>query len=156
MTNARQDALRRKSAARLFAVQALYQMEVAGEGLDEVLAEFEDMRFGADYDIGQMAQGDPTVFRTLLESALTHQAKIDQATDKALVARWPINKIDPVLRALFRAGGGELLSDATPPKVVIKEFVDVAAAFFPEAKEVRFVNAVLDHMARALKPEMFE
>jgi N utilization substance protein B len=76
-------------------------------------------------------------------------------TDRALVAKWPIDRIDPVLRGLFRAAGGELLGPGTPPKVVITEFVDVAKAFFPEGKEPKFVNAVLDHMAREAQPEAF-
>ena len=97
---------------------------------------------------------------TQLETSCTRfavmwQGKIDQATDRALVAAWPIDRIDPVLRALFRAAGAELSTPATPPKVVINEFVDVARAFFPEGKEPKFVNAVLDHMARAFRPEAF-
>ena len=65
------------------------------------------------------------------------------------------NNIDPVLRALFRAAGGEMLETGTPPKVVITEFVDIAKAFFPNGKEPKFVNAVLDHMAREARPEAF-
>lgn len=76
-------------------------------------------------------------------------------TDRALVAAWPIDRIDPTLRALFRAAGAELVNSATPPRVVITEFVDVARAFFPEGKEAGFVNAVLDHMAREARPEAF-
>jgi N utilization substance protein B len=71
------------------------------------------------------------------------------------VAKWPIHRIDPTLRALFRAAGAELIEGDAPPKVVISEYVDVARAFFPEGKEPKFVNAVLDHMAREAKPEAF-
>ena len=87
--------------------------------------------------------------------AVNWQAKIDQMTDRALVAKWPIDRIDPMLRALFRAAGAELVDRKTPPKVVINEYVDVARAFFPEGKEPKFVNAVLDHMAREARPEAF-
>jgi transcription antitermination protein NusB len=83
------------------------------------------------------------------------QARIDQMTDRALVAKWPIDRIDPVLRALFRAAGAELVGMPTPPKVTINEYVDVAKAFFPEGKESKFVNAVLDHMAREAQPAAF-
>lgn len=76
------------------------------------------------------------------------QAEIDQQTDRALVAKWPLGRIDPTLRALFRAAGCELRDTSVPPKVAIKEYVDVASAFFPDGKEASFVNAVLDHMAR--------
>lgn len=144
-----------KSAARLYAVQALFQMEAAGQTVDKVRVEFEDHRFGTDYDIGEMAEGDVDTFRGLLEGAVERQAMIDQMTDRALVAKWPIARIDPTLRALFRAAGAEMIAGKTPPKVVIVEFVDVARAFFPEGKEPKFVNAVLDHMAREAKPEAF-
>jgi N utilization substance protein B len=90
-----------------------------------------------------------------VEEAVNWQAKIDQMTDRALVEKWPLGRIDSVLRALFRAAGAELLTQDTPPKVVIKEFVDVAGAFFPDGREPNFVNAVLDHMARQAKPEAF-
>ncbi len=144
-----------KAAARLYAVQALFQMEAAGQSVDRVAREFETHRFGAIYDDDEMAEGDRDLFRQIVEAAVNWQAKIDQMTDRALVATWPINRIDPVLRALFRAAGAELSATATPPKVIITEFVDVARAFFPEGKEPKFVNAVLDHMAREARPEAF-
>ncbi|MDZ4136655.1 MAG: transcription antitermination factor NusB, partial [Paracoccaceae bacterium] len=112
-------------------------------------------RFGAVYDEDEMAEGNVEHFRAVVNHAVNMQASIDQMTDRALVAKWPIDRIDPVLRALFRAAGGEMLEMPTPPKVVINEYVDVAKAFFPEGKEAKFVNAVLDHMAREAKPESF-
>jgi transcription antitermination protein NusB len=137
-------------------VQALFQMETSNQTVEAVQREFENHRFGAVYDGDEMAEGDVTHFRALVNHAVNRQAKIDQMTDRALVAKWPIDRIDPVLRALFRAAGAELVELATPPKVVITEFVDVAKAFFPEGKEPKFVNAVLDHMAREAKPEAFQ
>lgn len=146
-----------KSAARLYAVQALFQMEAAGQTAETVAAEFETHRFGLPYEDGAaaLAEGDPDHFRALLDHAVNWQASIDQMTDRALVAKWPIARIDPVLRALFRAAGAELTQMATPPRVVITEFVDVARAFFPEGKEPKFVNAVLDHMAHEVRPAGF-
>ena len=117
--------------------------------------EFEDFRFGADYDGEEMAEGDVDLFRKLLDDAVNWQAKIDQMTDRALVAKWPINRIDPTLRALFRAAGAEMTESDTPPKVIISEYVDVAKAFFPDGREPKFVNAVLDHMAHEARPEAF-
>ncbi len=144
-----------KSAARLYAVQALFQMEAAGQSVDNVGREFETHRFGAIYEDDEMAEGDPDLFRQIIEEAVNWQARIDQMTDRALVAKWPIDRIDPVIRALFRAAGAELMGSATPPRVVITEYVDVAHAFFPEGREAKFVNAVLDHMAHEAKPEAF-
>jgi len=145
-----------RSAARLYAVQALFQMEQSGQSVDAVRREFEDWRFGIGYEEGEdLAEGDAGHFRATLETAVNWQARIDQMTDRALVAKWPIARIDPTLRALFRAAGAELIEGDAPPKVVISEYVDVAKAFFPEGREPKFVNAVLDHMAREAKPEAF-
>jgi transcription antitermination protein NusB len=149
------DKKQMRSAARLYAVQALFQMEVSGQTVEAVQAEFETHRFGAVYDGDEMAEGDVSHFRAVVDGAVNWQAKIDQMTDRALVAKWPIDRIDPVLRALFRAAGAELVDMATPPKVTINEYVDVAKAFFPEGKEAKFVNAVLDHMAREAQPAAF-
>ncbi|KAA2316308.1 transcription antitermination factor NusB [Pseudooceanicola sediminis] len=144
-----------RSASRLYAVQALFQMEAAGQTVDKVIHEFEEHRFGATYEGDEMAEGDFDLFRKTMRDAVNWQAKIDQMTDRALVAKWPIARIDPTLRALFRAAGAEMIEGVAPPKVVIVEYVDVTKAFFPETKEPKFVNAVLDHMAREAKPEAF-
>jgi N utilization substance protein B len=149
------EARRQRSAARFYAVQALFQMEAADAGLETVREEFETHRLGAEIDGETLAEPDLDHFRNLLASAVREQARIDQLTHEALVDRWPIARIDPTLRALFRAAGAELVATDTPPKVAINEYVDVAKAFYPEGKESRFVNAVLDHMARAARPGAF-
>jgi transcription antitermination protein NusB len=149
------DKKKAKSASRLYAVQALFQMESSGQTVEGVTREFESHRFGAVYDDDEMAEGDVEHFRSVVGHAVNFQARIDQMTDRALVAKWPIDRIDPVLRALFRAAGAELIEMPTPPRVAITEYVDVAKAFFPEGKEAKFVNAVLDHMAHEAKPGGF-
>lgn len=155
MTLSNNQKRKMRSAARLFAVQALFQMETTGQTVEGVIKEFEDFRFGEVFDDHEMAEGDRDTFQGLVDGAVNEQAKIDQSTDRALVAKWPLGRIDPTLRALFRAAGAELLAQQTPPKVVITEFVDVARAFFADGKEPQFVNAVLDHMAREAQPEAF-
>ena len=144
-----------KSASRLYAVQALFQMEHSNQTIESVTREFENYRFGAVYEGDELAEGDVALFRMLVETAVNEQTKIDQMTDRALVAKWPLGRIDPTLRALFRAAGVELIGQDTPPKVAITEYVDVARAFFDDGDEPKFVNAVLDHMARQAKPESF-
>ena len=144
-----------KSASRFYAVQALFQMEAASQTVDQVMLEFADHRFGAIYEGEEMIEGDLDTFRNIMLRAVDDQASIDQMTDRALVAKWPIARIDPTLRGLFRAAGAELMMKDTPPKVVIVEFVTVAQAFFPDGKESKFVNAVLDFMAREAQPENF-
>jgi transcription antitermination protein NusB len=145
----------RRSAARLYAVQALFQMEATGRGLEDVRDEFETHRLGIEIDGQSYGDADLDHFRSVIREAVNHQARIDQLTDRALVARWPIDRIDPTLRALFRAAGAELVALDTPPKVAITEYLGVTRAFFPEGREEKFVNAVLDHMARDARPETF-
>ncbi len=155
MSDKRIDKRMKRSASRLYGVQALFQMEASGQTLDAVIQEFLDHRFGAVYDGEEMIEGDAGHFRTTVENAVNYQAKVDQMTDRALVAKWPIARIDPTLRAVFRAAGAELTQSDAPPKVVIVEYMDVVKAFFPDGKEMNFVNAVLDHMAREARPEAF-
>lgn len=150
---------RAKSAARLHAVQALYQMERSDQTVDAVRREFEDFRFGLPFEDGEEApiEADAELFGLLLEQAVNWQSKIDQMMKRSLAKNWPIERIDPTLRALFRAAGAELVEGEAPPKVVISEFVEVAKAFFPasDGREAKFVNAVLDSMAREARPEAF-
>jgi N utilization substance protein B len=155
MTVSNNQRRKMKSASRLYAVQALFQMEAASQTVDQVMLEFADHRFGAIYEGEEMIEGDLDTFRNIMLRAVDDQASIDQMTDRALVAKWPIARIDPTLRGLFRAAGAELMMKDTPPKVVIVEFVTVAQAFFPDGKESKFVNAVLDFMAREAQPKNF-
>lgn len=144
---------RARAAARLAGVQALYQMEVSGADWRRVRQEFEDHRLGAEIEGARYHDADLALFRDILAGVVERQSEIDRLTDRALVARWPLGRIDATLRALFRAAGHELLARADiPPKVVIGEYVDVAKAFFEDGKEAKFVNAVLDHMAREARP----
>ncbi|WP_299360036.1 transcription antitermination factor NusB [uncultured Paracoccus sp.] len=151
----RVDRRARSGAARIYAVQALFQMESADQSAERVRQEFQNWRIGAEYAEGVTPEADEDLFATILDDAVTWQARIDQMTDRALVEKWPIARIDPVLRAVFRAAGAELVGKRTPARVVITEYVTVADAFFPEGKEARFVNAVLDHMARHTRPDEF-
>jgi N utilization substance protein B len=152
----RDDGRRARSAARLAAVQALYQMEVTGAAMAAVRSEFEAHRLGAEIEEAggpQYHDADLSLFRAILSGVVESQARIDRLTDEALVAKWPLGRIDPTLRALFRAGGYELtMRPDVPARVVIGEYVDVAKAFYAEGKEAKFVNAVLDHMAREVRP----
>ena len=144
-----------RSTTRLYAIQALFQMEQLGLSTDEVVEEFVVHRFGEEYEEGQLSDGDEALFKSIVESAVNSQAYIDQLTDRALVKKWPIARIDPTLRSLFRAAAAEITQIKTPPKIVITEYVALAHAFFTDGKEPNFVNAVLDHMAREACPTEF-
>ena len=143
-----------RSAARLAAVQALYQIELTGTGWQIVRREFEDHRLGAEIEGVQYRKADIDLYRDLLEGVVNRQVAIDQLTDRALVEKWPLGRIDATLRAVFRAAGYELIARPDiPPKVSIGEYVDVTKAFFSAGREAKFVNAVLDHMAHEVRGE---
>ncbi|MEM9061170.1 MAG: transcription antitermination factor NusB [Pseudomonadota bacterium] len=145
-----------RSAARLAAVQALYQIEITGADWRGVVREFDQHRLGAEIEGVKYREADPEHFRTVVEGVISNQSDIDHLTDRALVERWPLGRIDATLRALFRAAGQEIRSRPDiPTKVIIGEYIDIAKAFFEEGKEAKFVNAVLDHMAREARPEAF-
>ncbi|MEM0921993.1 MAG: transcription antitermination factor NusB [Pseudomonadota bacterium] len=149
----RPDARLARSAARLAAVQALYQIELTGADWRTVRREFEDYRIGAEIEGETYREADLGHFRGILEGVIAEQRSIDQLTDRALVDRWPLGRVDPTMRAIFRAAGHELAArQDIPPKVIIGEYIDVTKAFFEKGRESQFVNAVLDHMAREARP----
>lgn len=141
-------SLDQRSAARLAIVQALYQMEVAGKGLNEVFAEFESHWIGREIEGVQYKPAEVAFFRDVLQGVLTDQVAIDRQIDRVLSGGWPLARIEAVMRAALRAGAYELRSRKdVPARVAIKEYVDVAGAFFG-SMESGMVNAVLDKIAR--------
>jgi len=146
---------RARSAARLAAVQALYQMDVASKGLTEILAEFEAFWIGQQIEGEQYERADFELFRDLVAGVLERQVEVDRMTDKALNVKWPLRRIEAVLRAILRSAAYELMVRRdVPARVVITEYVDVAAAFYG-AEETNMVNAVLDHVARQQRASEF-
>lgn len=141
-----------RSAARLAAVQALYQMELTGASWSKVRTEFEDHRFGMEVDGDVLVEADIKHFRKLLQGVVDHQPDIDKAVNETLKSGWPLRRIDPILRALFRAGGYEMLAMDTPRNVIFNEYVEVAKAFF-DGDEPKLANAVLEAIAKVLRPE---
>jgi len=143
----------RRGAARLAAVQALYQMDVAGTGLNDILAEFESHWLGREVEGEQYLPAEAAFFRNLVRGVVGEQRALDPLIDAALVASWPLKRIEAVLRAVLRAGAYELgHCRDVPARVVISEYADIAHAFVDEA-EVGMVNAVLDHLARRLRAD---
>jgi transcription antitermination protein NusB len=144
-----------RGAARLAAVQALYQMDLAGATLPEVLAEFESYRLGQEVDGDQYRDADAAFFRDIVSGVVRDQRSLDPQIHQALTPGWPLPRIDATLRAILRSGAHELASRAdVPARVVISEYVDVARAFF-DADAAGMVNAVLDKLARTYRPAEF-
>ncbi len=145
----------RRSAARLAAAQALYQMEVTEKGLDDILAEFEAHWIGQEIEGDAYNPAELAFFRNVVSGVLREQAPIDQGIDAALAHGWPLRRVEALMRAILRAAYYELRHRADiPARVVVTEYVDVAVAFFgPD--EAGMINAVLDGLARASRPDEF-
>lgn len=145
----------KKSAARLGAVQALYQMDLAQTPVHDILAEFENHWLGQEVEGTQMPEADIRLFRIVVEGVITEQRRIDPLVDKVLADGWPLRRVEAVLRAVLRAGAFELLAKPdVPARVVIAEYVNVAGAFL-DRDETGMVNAVLDALAREVRPAEF-
>jgi N utilization substance protein B len=146
----------KRGAARLAAVQALYQMDLAGTGLNEILAEFESHRLGGEVEGVKYRPAEAAFFRDIVGGVVREQTLIDPQIDAALASGWPLKRIEAVLRAVLRAGAYELANRRDiPARVVMSEYVDVASAFV-DREETGMVNAVLDQLARQARSDEFE
>ena len=144
-----------RAAARLGAVQALYQMDLAGSDVGETLAQFSSRASGDDFEDGQCGEADYKHLREVVDGVVREQKTIDPAVDRILDKAWPLHRLDSTVRAILRAGAYELMfMERVPARVAISEYVDVADAFF-EVEEPRFVNGVLDKLARLQRPQEF-
>ena len=144
-----------RSAARLAAAQALYQMEVGGANLAEALAEFEAHWIGQEVEGVHYQPAEIEFFRDIVAGVLREQVEIDRALDAALAEGWPLKRVEALMRAIMRAGFYEIRDRAdVPARAAIKEYVDVAGAFYG-AEESGMINAVLDALARKTRPKEF-
>ncbi len=145
----------RRGVARLAAVQALYQMDIAGTGLADILAEFESHWLGGEIEGSKYLPAEAAFFRDLVGGTVREQRKLDPMIDRALERGWPLKRIEALIRAVLRAGAYELdQRKDIPARVVVSEYVDVARAFV-DRDETGMVNAVLDQLARQLRDGEF-
>lgn len=145
-----------RSAARIGAAQALYQMDLAGADVSDVIHEFTTLRFPNSEAGETIAGADPTFFAELLRGVVRRQRDLDPMIDEQLASGWRLQRIDLILRAILRSGAFELVERLdVPARVVINEYIDVAHAFFNE-DEPKVVNGVLDRLAHRLRPAEFE
>lgn len=141
-----------RGAARLAAVQALYQMDVGRQPLEATLAQFSAHHLGREIEGEQYLPADADYFRQIVSGVIKGQLDIDPAIDGALDESWPVTRIDATLRAILRAAAYELLLRRdVPQKVVISEYVDIAKAFYAD-DAAGMVNGVLDKIGRAVEP----
>jgi N utilization substance protein B len=145
----------RRGAARLAAVQALYQMDIAGTGLNDILAQFESHWIGREVEGAQYLPAEHAFFRELVRGVIDEQRRLDPLIDEALQSSWPLKRIEALLRAVMRAGAYELdCKRDIPARVIMAEYVGIADAFV-DRDETGMVNAVLDQIARQLRTEEF-
>src|SRR5436309_10207286 len=145
----------RRGAARLAAVQALYRMDFAGTGLNEILAEFESHWIGREVEGAQYLPAEAAFFRDVVSGVVREQRTLDPLVDEALAKGWPLKRIEAILRAVLRAGAYELRHRSdVPARVVVSEYVDVANAFV-DREETGMVNAVLDQIGRQFRGDEF-
>jgi N utilization substance protein B len=168
MNGKRRPGAKARSAARLAAVQALYQMELAGTPLARIIEEFTAFRLnrppeqaegeGTDRESEPdetLLEADQTYFSEIVRGAVRRQREIDPIVDRKLASGWRLVRVDSTLRAIFRAAVYELLERAdVPARVIINEYINVAHAFFSD-DHPKVVNGVLDHLARDLRPDEF-
>lgn len=140
-----------RSVARLAAVQALYQMDIAGTDLADILAEQASGGVGREAGGPELAEPDGAFFRDVIEGVVRAQGALDPDINAGLAEGWTLARVDATLRAILRAGAYELSARPDVPfRVVINEYVDLAHAFFDDA-EPAVVNAVLDRLARTYR-----
>ena len=140
-----------RSAARLAAVQALYQHEMEGTPRARLLDEFHQHRLGREIEDEQYAEADVDFFDDLVGGALARHEEIDALLSDRLAQGWSLARLDKTMLQILRAGAYELLARPdVPVGTAISEYVDVAHAFFEE-REAKFVNGVLDAVAKAVR-----
>jgi len=143
-----------RGAARLAAVQALYQMDIGGTGVLEVVAEYEAFRLGQEVDGETYLKADAAWFRSIVAGVVRDQTKIDPLIKSALQDDWALSRLDSTVRAILRAGTFEILERKdVPVPVIVTEYVEIARAFFAE-DEPKLVNAVLDRIAKQMRGDI--
>jgi transcription antitermination protein NusB len=140
-----------RGAARLAAVQALYQMDIGGTGVLDVVSEYETYRLGQELDGETYLKADAAWFRSIVSGVVRDQRKLDPMIRSCLQEDWPLSRLDTTVRAILRAGAFELLERKdVPVAVIVTEYMEIAQAFF-EDDEPKLVNAVLDRFAKKVR-----
>ena len=145
--------VRDRSVARLLAVQALYQMETSGDGVEKTIREFTDFRLSSDIEGDRLHKADPKFFADILRGVVETQKRLDPYLERQLAKGWRLARVDATARAILRAGLYELIRRADVPfKVVLNEYIDVANAFF-DGDEPGFINGVLNAAAKEARAD---
>jgi transcription antitermination protein NusB len=134
----------------------MYQLDIGGADVGETLAQFSSRVTGTNFDDGDTGGADFKHLREVVEGAVREQLLLDPAVDKVLDKEWPLHRLDATVRAIMRCAAFEIFfKDNVPAKVAINEYVDVAAAFFEDGAEPKFINGALNTLARQRRAEEF-
>ncbi len=150
MTKSNKTPFKGRTASRLAAVQALFQIEQTGASANTVVLEFLELRLNKKEK--GVPKADTTFFAKLVEGAWSQQEKSDEILSGALKAGWSLDRIESVTRAILRAALYEIIETKTPPAVIIDEYLNITRNFFDDS-EVSFVNGVLNTIAQRLRPK---
>ena len=149
------EGLSRRGAARLAAVQALYQLDLSGGDPVRVIEEFVRHRIGEEQDGLTLAELDRGLFASLVQGVAKEAEQLDDMLSAVLADDWPVDRLERILKTILRAGTYELEHfSSTPARVVISEYVALTDGFFL-GKEPAMANGVLDRIAHALRPDEF-
>lgn len=141
-----------RSAARLAAVQALYQIEMEGTAIPSLLHEFHHHRLGATIEDAEYAEAEVDFFDDLVSGTAARLDEIDAIVAGKLSAQWSMERLDKPMKAILRVGTYELLARAdVPTGSAISEYVDVAKAFY-DKREAGFINGLLDAVSKEVRP----
>lgn len=141
----------RRAGARLAAVQAIYQMEQTEQSTLAVIADFMEDRLGLDADGTPIEEADPDLFKSIVHGVVERQEEVDRAIMKRLADGWKIERLDATSRSILRACVFELVDNISlPPQILLDEYVSIAHAFF-EGAEPKFINGLLDAVARDVR-----
>jgi N utilization substance protein B len=141
----------RRQAARLAAVQALYQWQEGQDAPADIIEQFLSVRTGEEGEGGMRRDADKPLFRDVVEGAVGHKDELQETVSSALAQEWTWARVDRLVRAILLAGAYELVHRKdVPPKVAINEYVEIAHAFYDQG-EPTFVNSVLDRVARQVR-----
>lgn len=141
----------KNTTSRLFAVQALFQMEAVGKSFNQIKKELKEKLQKEQFEDSTLVKPNYSLCEKIIEGASCNQRIIDQTINKAFDNNWNLKTIDPTLRAILRAASAEILQNKTPVKVVISQFIEITKSFYPSGKEPNLINGLLHRILLDLK-----
>ena len=141
----------KNTTSRLFAVQALFQMEAVGKSFNQIKKEIKEKLQREQFEDSTIIKPNYSLCEKIIEGASFNQRTIDKTINKAFDNDWNLKTIDPTLRAILRAASSEIIQNKTPVKVVISQFIEITKSFYPSGKEHSLINGLLNKIFIDLK-----